>query len=222
MNIVKSHLRPSQYAGKRKLPIRQIVLHHTQGSTAKGALSWWNLTPEPVGTNYLIDKDGTIIEAFPIDKWAWMLGISTSSNQVNKLYKTQKYSSNIEQMAVGIELASEGELIKIGDKFYFEGGDKFIDPNNVCTLDKEHRGYKYYAKYTDAQLASLSHLIKKLCDDFDIKINTEFDIFDINLKALQGVEGIYSHVCYRSHDKTDMFPQPELITMLKSLNNVLV
>lgn len=225
MNIIKEYLKSSQYVGTRKLPIKQIVLHHTQGSSAEGALSWWRLTPEPVGTNYIIDKDGTIIETFPIDKWAWMIGISSNSNDVNKIFKTQKYSSNIEQMAVGIEIVSQGELIKIDNKqlghnYYFEAGNRYINPTDVCVLDKEHRGYRYYAKYTDAQLASLSFLAVKLCSDFKIKVNDKFDIFDINLKALQGVEGIYSHVCYRSQDKTDVFPQPELITMLNKLKHV--
>ena len=221
--IVKQLLKRNQYVGKRAwlFPtnnIRQIVLHHTQGSTADGAISWWGLTPEPVGTNFIIDKDGTIVNTIPVDCWAYTLGMSSQSNNIPSVYKTPKYARNIEQMGVSIELVSEGELVKMDDtRYLFEDGGRFIDKSKVTTLDKPHRGYKHYVSYTTEQIKSLELLIKQLSNDFSIPISGKHDIFDINYKALQGEKGIFSHVCYRSKDKTDVFPQPELITMLNSL-----
>jgi len=220
--ITKQLLKSNQYVGKRSWifstnNIRQIVLHHTQGSSADGAISWWSANTAQVGTNYLIDKDGTIINTIPDDCWAWTLGISTKNNDIHEIFKQQKYARNIEQMGISIELVCEGELVKMNDKYLFEDGGRFIDKDKVVTLDTPHRGYKYYSKYTDAQLSSLDWLLRYLSERYSISISGKHEIFDINYQALQGQKGLYSHVCYRSCDKTDLFPQPELLTMLNNL-----
>lgn len=222
MNITKQFLKTNQYVGKRSLlfptnNIRQIVLHHTQGSTADGAIEWWSINTAQVATNYIIDKDGTVINTVPDNCWAWSLGISTKNNDIHEIFKNQRYARNIEQMGISIELVCEGELIKNDKGYLFEDGGRYIPESNVCILDKPHRGYKYYSKYTDAQILSLEKLLRVLSERHDINISGEHAIFDINYKALQGEKGLYSHVCYRSCDKTDIFPQPELITMLNRL-----
>jgi len=221
--MIKAFIKSNQYVGKRNwlFPtnnIRQIVLHHTQGSTADGAIEWWGLTPDKVGTNFIIDKDGTVINTIPVECWAYTLGMSSASNNIPSVYKTTKYARNIEQMGISIEMVCEGELVNMGsDKYLFEDGGRFIDKSKVTILDKPHRAYTCYASYTIEQIKSLEVLLKQLSSDHSIPISGEHKIFDINYKALQGEKGIYSHVCYRSKDKTDVFPQPELITMLNNL-----
>ena len=42
------------------------------------------------------------------------------------------------------------------------------------------------------------------------------NMFEINDQALSGLNGIWSHVSFRS-DKSDNHPQPELKEMLKNL-----
>jgi hypothetical protein len=41
-------------------------------------------------------------------------------------------------------------------------------------------------------------------------------MWDLNDDALNGKNGIFTHVSYRA-DKSDMHPQPELVEMLKGL-----
>jgi len=145
--MIKAFIKSNQYVGKRNwlFPtnnIRQIVLHHTQGSTADGAIEWWGLTPDKVGTNFIIDKDGTVINTIPVECWAYTLGMSSASNNIPSVYKTTKYARNIEQMGISIEMVCEGELVNMGsDKYLFEDGGRFIDKSKVTILDKPHRAY---------------------------------------------------------------------------------
>ena len=48
----------------KKNPKKSLFLHHTASSTANSSWSWWNNNKERVGTAYLIDRDGTVIECF--------------------------------------------------------------------------------------------------------------------------------------------------------------
>jgi N-acetyl-anhydromuramyl-L-alanine amidase AmpD len=220
MNIVNNLLPANQYIKHRMQEVRQIVLHHTQGGTAEGAIEWWKQNTDKVGTNYIIEKDGIIIRTIPESSWAYGLGISSSSNNVADVFKTVKYSKNIEMMGISIELVSCGELILKDGKYFFEGGNRFISKNDVVKLTSEHRNCLYFDKYTDAQIESLKWLILRLSKMYNIPFRKDYsNIFDVNREALQGHRGIYTHVCYRSSDKTDLFPQPNLVTMLNSLIN---
>jgi len=60
-------------------------------------------------------------------------------------------------------------------------------------------------------------LLLELSAKFNIKKAYNGDMWDISQNALNGVNGIYTHVSYRS-DKNDMSPQFNLIQMLQNLS----
>src|SRR3972149_4662478 len=74
-----------------------IFWHHTAGTTAQGAIDWWNQTPVAVGTAYLIDRDGTIFEVFDPKLWAYHLGVKNDDDY-------------IEKNSIGIEIVAAGQL----------------------------------------------------------------------------------------------------------------
>ena len=79
------------------------------------------------------------------------------------------------------------------------------------------RGYTYYQKYTQAQIDNVGELLSFLTTKWNIPKEYKGDqIFDIDVRALRGEPGIYTHVSVRP-DKNDCHPQPELISMLKSI-----
>lgn len=203
--LVQYNLKKGQYneVDKTKAVKKQIILHHTAGGSAKSSIDSWAANPDKVGTPFVIDRDGIIYQAFPSWCWAYGLGL----NQAN--YKT------IESQAIQIELACYGQLKQFGDEFYSVYGNK-IAPDNVETLPISFRGGKYYEKYTPAQIESLNLLIQYLSEVYEIEAKYRSNIFDINQKALRGDEGLFTHCCYRG-DKSDVYPQPNLINMLKSL-----
>lgn len=213
-----------------------LFLHHTAGSHNPYATikNWNDDTRGQIATQFVIGNvstngdttyDGKIVEAFPNGSWAYHLG-----NNGNK---------NLHPNSIGIEICSYGFLTKgyfmkgsnkvIGDsnKFYnYVGG---VVPNDqVCDLGYEFNGHKFYHKYSDKQLSSLEVLIKKILSEnpkIDVNkglkewigIDTPQKAFGYKEDAFLGkIKGILSHTNVRK-DKTDVYPDPRLIRLIKNL-----
>jgi len=189
-----------------------IFLHHTAGNTAKGAITWWNQTPDHVGTAYVIDRDGTIYEAFDPKCWAYHLGIKGDDD-------------SIEKNSVGIELVSCGKLHDVEHKFFFyplfpsKLSAKEVESGDVYVADEEWRGIKNFHVYTEAQIASLRFTIEHIISEFKMvipKVREDFYEYDENV-ITNDLPGIWSHSTVRK-DKNDIFPYPPLLDMLKGLS----
>jgi N-acetyl-anhydromuramyl-L-alanine amidase AmpD len=188
---------------KEKQFKNQIVIHHTAGgSNADNVIHGWNFNVERIGTAFVIDGKGVIKQAFEPEYWAYHLGLKSGNNL------------SLNKGSIGIELCNWGQLVKKGDK-YFNYVNKEVPENEVVQL-KKFRGFEYYHKYNDLQLESLKKLLQNLCAKFAINKQYNSDMWDISANALKGVNGIYTHVSYRS-DKNDCSPQFNLIETLKTL-----
>ena len=131
------------------------------------------------------------------------------------------------QKSIGIEICSFGpltrEVVDGQEKFFVQLSETRrvdIPTSDVCVLDKPWRGHKYFQKYTEAQLISTKRLLLDLVKLFKIKVENRVynrDWFDLNWEALNGGGGLQTH-CHVREDKTDCFPQPELIAMLNEFN----
>jgi N-acetyl-anhydromuramyl-L-alanine amidase AmpD len=183
----------------------QIVIHHTAGgSSAINAIHGWNFTPERVGTAFVIDGAGEVYKAFEPEFWAHHLGMKTGRNiQLNKA-------------SIGIEICNWGQLI-LKDGKYYSYVNKEVPADQVVKIGK-FKGYEYFHKYNEAQLAALKTLVIDLSAKFGIPRDFNMDIFDLNQRAVTGVAGIYTHVSYRT-DKADVNPQPNLIKTLKEIQD---
>ena len=53
---------------------KQIVIHHTIGSTVEGAVSTWEQDKDNVATCIIIDREGTPWQLFSSRFWAYHLG----------------------------------------------------------------------------------------------------------------------------------------------------
>lgn len=85
------------------------------------------------------------------------------------------------------------------------------------TYEKEFRGYRFYEKYTNAQIASLKELLVYWGKQYKISLKYKGNVmFECNKRALSGEGGVWAHASFRP-DKSDVHPQPELIRMLESL-----
>lgn len=164
-----------------------IVLHHTvSNGTADSVINWWNSTPEAVAVSYIIDKAGKIYETFDDKYWSWHIGMG-ATREHNK-------------RSIGIELINVGILEKHGPKICWANTNvEYLDPYEY--YEEAWRGYHYFAKYTDAQYATLKSLLKVLCDKHNIpyEVITSYQ-YD---KSLLNFKGIISHHNVRS-DKTDV------------------
>ena len=193
---------------------KQIVLHHTvSGQSVDGDINWWVQTPARVATCVIIARDGTIHTLFRSEHWAHHLGIKS---WIFKKFNLPSYGANkkLNKSAIGVELDSWGGLVKRNSKYY-RTGNKEIHADNVVDYGREIRGFRYYEKYTDAQIASLKYLLEYWNEKYNIPLNYNPEMWRLNEDALKGQEGVWTHVSFRP-DKSDCHPQQELIDMLKS------
>lgn len=208
--IKQVRLKDNQYFAESS-PKTQIYLHHTAGNgNAEGVARYWNGNDSRIATAFIIGENGTIVQCFSSRHWAWHLGIDTEDFARNGA----KYS-NLNKLSVGIEVCNWGYLKKKGDKFYnYAGG--VVNPSYVTELDQPYKGYKYWYKYSDAQIESLRQLVEYLCETYDIPKDYRSEIWSIDKEAFKGSKGIFTHNSVRK-DKSDMYPCPRVIEMLKNL-----
>lgn len=199
---------------------KTIYLHHTSGgSRPDWVSSSWdrddkNGRPYRVATAYVVGRrassngdstfDGKVFRTFDDKYWAYHLGVSGTNG---------KYDKN----SIGIEVCNYGYCKVVDDKF-INYVNREVPANEVVDLGKEFRGYRYWERYTDEQIESLRKLLVYLIDKYDIDFERgiyDWDWFEYDKSKLEGT-GLRAHVQVRK-DKTDMFPQKELIDMLNSL-----
>lgn len=186
-----------------------ICVHHTVGGTAESTFHWWNSNTSKVGTAYIIDRDGTLLEVFDPEYWAWQFGLKIWGN-------ADRYA--FERRFIGIELASEGGIIEKDGKFYCY--DR-ISPRTEKSADeifdagKDYRSYRYFDRYEPAQIETLTELVNHLCDRFDIPHRMLHRPMDYYGEEIKDFEGIIGHVNVRK-DKTDPCPSPELWETMKT------
>ncbi len=196
-----------------------IFIHHTAGwhNPYNTVNNWGRDNRGRVATEFIIggpsvrgndDKyDGEIVQAFPEGGYGWHLG--------------RNGSSYMHSHSVGIEVNNFG-WIKDGKTY---AGTR-VDSSQIVTLDQAFRGHKTWHRYSDTQIYSLRELILYIGDRDNIDIRKGLPdlvkqkgakAFEFNEDAYYGkVKGLWTHTNTRK-DKSDMFPQPELLDMLISL-----
>ena len=189
----------------------QIVLHHTvSNGSAQAVADYWKSKDYRIGTCIIIDLDGVIHQLFSSRFYAGHIGnVANEMKSLNLPYRSCSKNS------IGVEIISLGGLKKKSDnKLYDVYGREFT--GDSVYYENGYRGYEYFHKYNDKQIASLKKLLIYWCNRYDIPTIYNEDIWDTSKRALSGERGIFSHTSYRD-DKSDMHPQIELINMLKSL-----
>jgi hypothetical protein len=195
-----------------------IALHHTVGGSAASTIRWWreDVTrtgrPSLRGTAYVVDRDGTVFEAFQPEAWAYQFGLSWPS--ATRLAFERRF--------VGIELASEGALIeRDGSLYCFDRvSPKTTKPKGEAfDHGRAYRGSRWFDRYEDEQLTTLGLLVDELCDRFGIPRRFPDPPFDYYGDALLGFEGVIGHAMVR-RDKSDPAPDPRLWDTLVSLASV--
>ena len=216
--INKKYLSEGEYLNASIKP-EWLFLHHTAGwNNPYAVIEQWNSDSRgPIGSEFVMgglsikgndDKyDGEIVQAFPHGNWGYHLGVNGS----------QKMHKN----SIAIEVCNFGYL-KDGKTY----AGSTVNPSEIVELSKSFRGYETWQRYSDKQISTLRELIIFIGerDGIDIRkglpslVKTKgADAFDFNVDAYYGrIKGVWTHTNIRK-DKSDMFPQQELMDMLVSL-----
>jgi hypothetical protein len=243
INIVKM-LIPDVLSFERKSDDAptSIFIHHTaSGGNPYSVVNYWwgsryckegeHVATEfviggPVGTieKQTLDNqyDGDIVQCMEPDRWAYHLGIGRN--------RTHRKS-------VGIEVCNYGRLDDNGKNDY----DGIIKKDFIFTFDqssgtRKFRGKKSYQDYSDKQIERLRQLILYIAkrDNIDPTKGLQEEIlkledegkwgglaFEINDRANppgKAAVGLWSHTNV-DKQKSDMYPHPKLIKMIKELKN---
>lgn len=219
--IVWKPLKKGQYK-REAVDKKTIFLHHTAGNANPfGVLKWWNETPQPIATAFVIGgrptsarhnwKDGELVQCFSSKYWAWHLGLKQSN-----MPPGSESSKILNSQAIAIEICNWGYLTERDGKFYSYANVE-IPQHEVVTLRDKYRGYRYWHMYTPAQLATVKELLQYLTAEWNIPTCYKGDqMFELDMRAFEGEPGIWTHTSVRA-DKTDCYPSPQLIKMLKEV-----
>jgi len=211
--IIQHNFPPDQY--KRAVTNKtQVTLHHTvSGKGVKGDIGWWLRDPKRIATHFIIDWEGIIHQNYSTRYWGYHLGCGDAS---------------LDASAIAIEIDSWGALMqdvngawrpvrwdKTKGKFSPSMHHKALGIERVHILDEPYRGFYGFEKYTDKAIESLRQLLVYCNEKYGIPIDYREDMWDLSSDALAGIPGVYSHTSYRK-DKSDIYPYPKLIEMLKN------
>ena len=191
MFIQKQYIAIDQYF-QQVFRKTNIVLHHTVSSSAQSARSWWQHTPSRIGTAFIIEKDGTIIQCFDDAHWAHHLGLRSPLNLP------------LNRASIGIELVNEGYLWPQPDgTFNWLRPDGPEYDGDTLTMANAWRGASTWPIYPMAQVDACAELITMLCKKHSIpRTFAPQGILDMNAPQRYG---IYAHHNVRL-DKTDVSP----------------
>lgn len=208
--IVQSRLSNDQFL-QEEHPKKQIYLHHTAGGGNPIAVAKYFQQKEgKVATAFVIGEKGTIVQLFSSKHWAYHLGLKPEVfSEMGVTYRS------LDKISIGIEICNYGPLKKQNGYFVNYVGGR-VDRSQVTELNGKYKGHIWWQKYTDAQIESTRQLLVYLCDTYGISKDYFDSIFDIDKRALRGENGIFTHNSVR-HDKSDIYPCPRMIEMLKNL-----
>lgn len=240
---IQQHLLPEGEYIKEVTHKEWIFLHHTAGRhNPKDTINQWAKDQRGrIGTHYVIggipstvdvnkltkkesEWDGNILQAIKDEHWGYHLGAVKSS----RMHKG----------SISIEICSAGCLTEKDGKYYTWYGAQ-VHESQVARLETEYRGYKYYHKYSSEQIKATKALLLLLADKHGINLKSGIvenltrstkpgisqyypvpgspNAFEYSEDANLGkIKGVLTHGQVRK-DKSDIFPQQELITMLLSL-----
>jgi hypothetical protein len=184
---------------------KQIVLHHTMGSTVDGAISTWKQSKDNVAVCMIIDKTGLAWQLFSSKYWSYHIGAG---------------NHDLDKHSIAIELINWGYLTPGNNGKYktYYGNEVYVP---VQYYPNGFRGYNYYEKYSDAQIKTLGELLLYWKMRYSIPLKYNPDMWDVTQNALKGTPGIWGHISYLPKPvKYDPHPQPNLIEMLQTLSTI--
>jgi hypothetical protein len=220
----------------------QITLHHTAvNASIKNIINNWTKLNNHVSTHFIIQRDGTYDQLFPLKYWGNHIGSKKSGNSY-----LQKSTISIELEALGyvyLNGTSKRKSFFTKRSTFIQGGKEYTyqdlqqsqpdipvaQPYEINSSGKivkmgSYKGYGLYQSYTKAQLKTLKLVLTQIKQEYpNITIGSnkstfkeQFPIKDsgVSDSAFNNNEGIFTHNSYRT-DKTDVFPQKELIELLQ-------
>ncbi len=136
MYEVKRHLlhfdsRPVDFVelpnGSSTVRVLYLIIHYTAGTTADGAISWFQNPMARASAHLVIGRDGQVTQMRPFNRSAWHAGKS----RWNEL-------ENLNSHSLGIELVNAGKLQKTDAGKWINWAEREIPAAEVIVATHKH------------------------------------------------------------------------------------
>lgn len=118
---------------------RYLIVHYTAGTTASGAVNWFNNPAAQASAHLVMDRDGSITQMMEFNRVAWHAGKSTWGEIVGLNYHS-----------IGIEIVNAGKLQKTAGGHWVNWAGNKIDDDDVIIATHKHEnaptGWHAYSK----------------------------------------------------------------------------
>lgn len=193
----------------------RIFLHYTMG-WLQGDIDTLTRPGSHISVPFVVSRSGKIVQLFQSAFWSYHVGQGALGG-----------NEAVSSSSVAIELSNIGPLVKNGDKLCttYDSNDEYcrLDERQAyIELPQAYRGYKYYASFTDEQVAATAKLVRLLTSKYAIPraFLPESDRHQyLTSEKLKSFSGILSHVNVRKTGKTDIgpaFPWDSLIGKVRA------
>lgn len=122
-----------------------LVLHYTAGTTAAGAIGWFQKPQSQASAHFVLDRDGGLTQMVPMNRRAWHAGESRWGEL-----------KDINSFSIGIEIVNAGKLRKRADGAWVNWSNAVIrnDEVSLATHKNEARETGWH-EYTSAQIETV-------------------------------------------------------------------
>lgn len=179
-------------------PKTLLVLHHTSGYDALGALRWNQISSSksvreggaPVGAHDYVSYDGLVYQAIPYHAWAYHLGVGPALGA--------------DRRSVAVEIDNLGGMIRRQDGKLYDIYGQVVDVAANVPYNNERiwRQFQFFEEFYQAQVDALIGLTRKiLSENPGIPPRIAADFFPespLPFHKLQSFEGILAHTHFRS------------------------
>lgn len=198
MGVEISELTDFKPTGRNKRK-KQILLTHTSRNIRdyiSGLKYRYNGDYEKL-PHYIISREGEIFQILPPETYGKYLESAS--------YNKQTIIISLENLGwLKKNPLSNGYINWIGNIYKDE------------VYERKWRGYFFWQPYTDQQMESVSQLILKLCDEFDIPKTTIGH--NVKMDKIEKFNGIASYSNYYS-ERTDLNPSFDFEKLKKNIEN---
>ena len=198
MGVEISELTDFKPTGRNKRK-KQILLTHTSRNIRdyiSGLKYRYNGDYEKL-PHYIVSREGEIFQILPPETYSKYLESAS--------YNKQTIIISLENLGwLKKNPLSNGYINWIGNIYKDE------------VYERKWRGYFFWQPYTDQQMESVSQLILKLCDEFDIPKTTIGH--NVKMDKIEKFNGIASYSNYYS-ERTDLNPSFDFEKLKKNIEN---
>jgi len=135
-----------------------IIMHYTEGQSAKAAVEWLSIRKSRVSAHLVIARDGTITQLVPFNIIAWHAG--------NSRWKGYKY---LNSYSIGIELDNAGRMTRRWNVWRASFKKNYPDDEVMAATHKfDKKSYGWHI-YPPEQIQSVIDVCTLLVKTYGIK-----------------------------------------------------